>query len=69
MAACMMRARKLGGAAVCARGGRTLNMGSSHEGKSERRMFTVASWVWRGLPYLAFSLRVRSMMPSYLHQH
>lgn len=42
----------------------TLNIGISQAGKRDCKIFLVATCVWRAFPYLAFSLRVRSMMPS-----
>lgn len=44
----------------------TAKAGGSQDGKSERRMPTVASCVPRGAACMAFRRRVRSMMAGYL---
>jgi hypothetical protein len=44
----------------------TAKAGGSQEGKRERRMPTVASWVPRGEACIAFRRRVSSMMAGYL---
>lgn len=45
----------------------TLKAPGSHPGNKDLRIFLVASWVCLGCLCLEFSLRVRSMMASYLH--
>ena len=45
----------------------TLNAPGSHPGNKDFSIFFVASWVCFGCLYFEFSLRVRSMMASYLH--
>ena len=45
----------------------TLNAPGSHPGNKDFSIFFVASWVCLGCLYFEFSLRVRSMMASYLH--
>jgi len=46
----------------------TLNAPGSHPGNKDFSIFFVASWVCFGCLYFEFSLRVRSMMASYLHR-
>ena len=45
----------------------TLNAPGSHPGNKDFSIFFVASWVCFECLYFEFSLRVRSMMASYLH--